>query len=128
RKMYPLSDCRPLSDRLPSPRLMDDRGPIYRERRRARRYRVALPVELEGLGRGLTRDVSTSGVYFQTTETVVRGAPLTFSLFLEQPALSGRVGLACAGEVVGVDGQPGCVGVAATIESFRFDPDEGPIA
>src|SRR5215813_5015055 len=126
--MYPRSDCRPLAARLPSPRSMDDRGPIYPERRRARRYRVALPVELEGLGRGLTRDISTSGVYFETTEALVRGAPLTFSLFLEQTDLSGPVWVVCAGEVVRVDRQPGSVGVGATIESFRFDPDEGPIA
>jgi PilZ domain len=107
---------------------MDDRGPIYPERRRARRYRVAVPVELEGVERGLTRDISTSGVFFETTEALVRGAPLTFSLFLEQTDLSGPVWVVCTGQVVRVDRRPDGVGVAATIESFRFDPDEAPIA
>jgi PilZ domain len=98
------------------------------ERRQARRYRVALPVETGALGTGRTRDVSTAGVFFETDESLVPGSAIRFSLILEQGLLDVPVRLLCEGDVVRVERRDEQLGVAATINAFRFDPDTEPVA
>jgi hypothetical protein len=50
--------------------------------RQDRRLAVTLPVELPS-GHGLPRDVSASGVFFETTHALSPGAAIRFSLLLE---------------------------------------------
>lgn len=52
------------------------------ERWDAPRLPMRFPVVLER-GNGWTRDVSASGVYFETDEAFTPGAPIRFSLLLE---------------------------------------------
>jgi PilZ domain len=90
------------------------------DRRQARRYRVAIPVELEH-GTGLTRDISASGVFFETDLSCRLGTTLSFSVVLEHADPGGPWRLHCQGEVVRVEQRDGKVGVAVCFTSYRFD-------
>jgi len=97
--------------------------PDFGTRRQAQRISVALPVELER-GKGVTRDVSASGVFFETDLLFSPGAPITFCLVLEHVTSVGPIRLRCQGTIVRVERRNGKVGVAVAIESHRFDPTE----
>jgi hypothetical protein len=60
-------------------------APDFGIRRQAQRISVALPVELER-GKGVTRDVSASGVFFETDLSFSPAAPIRFCLVLEHVA------------------------------------------
>jgi hypothetical protein len=85
------------------------------ERRRMPRYPLSVAVETEQ-GKGVTRDVSASGIYFETAELYTAGAPIRFTLVFEHsnPA---PLRLSCAGEVRRVDANGASFGVAATINA-----------
>src|SRR5438552_13148178 len=100
----------------------------FSERRRARRYRLALPIELQALGDGTTRDLSTTGVFFETGGSLVPGAAIKFSVLLEHADPGPPLRLVCEGDVVRVEPCDERLGVGATISTFHFDPDTGPIA
>ena len=104
------------------------------EKRRAKRFPMRLPVavkleqqknsklELE------TRDVSSSGVYFDFGGPLEVGVALEFLLTLPEPITkSSPVRIRCIGKVVRVDktpaGEAGHVGAAATIERYEFVRD-----
>lgn len=89
-----------------------------RERRRATRYQVGLPVELQN-GSGVTRDVSESGVFFETDRALTPGSPISFSLILGHADPEGPFRLECKGSIVRVEESEGKVGVAARISSYR---------
>jgi len=89
------------------------------ERRRAIRLPMALPVELEE-GAGITRDLSLSGVFFETEQPFSSKEPITFTLVFEGMSWSRSIRLECEGQVVRVEPSNGKVGVAATISSYRF--------
>ena len=102
-------------------------GGIYEftDRRQARRYRIAVPVELDH-GTGLTRDISTSGIFFETDQSCSVGTTLSFSLVLEHADPGGPVRLQCQGEVVRVEQRESKVGVAVCFTAYRFDlPGKG---
>ena len=103
-------------------------APSFSERRRARRYRLALPIELQALGDGRTRDLSTTGVFFETGESLVPGSSIKFSVLLELAEPGPPLRLVCEGDVVRVERRDERLGVAATISAFQFDPDRGPVA
>jgi hypothetical protein len=88
------------------------------ERRRMPRYPVSLAVETEK-GKGLTRDISTSGIYFETQELYSAGAPIRFTLVLEYSEPM-PIRLSCAGEVLRVDAHGDTFGVAASITSHSI--------
>jgi hypothetical protein len=52
---------------------------VSADRRQAPRYRLVLGVELPD-ARGLTRDVSEAGVFFESDGVFTAGAPLSFVL------------------------------------------------
>jgi hypothetical protein len=89
-----------------------------RDRRRATRYQVGLPVELQS-GAGTTRDVSESGVFFETDQPLTVGSPISFSLILGHADPEGPFRLQCKGSIVRVEEAEGKVGVAARITSYR---------
>ncbi len=91
------------------------------DRRRAQRYAVDLRVELSE-GRGTTRDVSLSGVFFETDRPLAPGPPLRFALFLEHGYPDAPVRLVCEGEIVRIEPCGDRVGIAAAITSQRVEP------
>jgi PilZ domain-containing protein len=97
-----------------------EKSPRAADRRQARRYRLALPVELEH-GTGLTRDISASGVFFKTNSSFRLGETIRFSLVLEYADPSGPLRLHCQGEIVRVERYEGTVGVAVRFTSCWFD-------
>src|SRR5262249_61066746 len=74
---------------------------VPHERRRARRYRVDLPVEFEG-GTGVTRNVSQTGVLFATDREAKVGDLVDFSLILGEHDAGWKCRIACIASVVRV--------------------------
>ena len=94
--------------------------PKATDRRQARRYRIVIPVELEHR-KGFTRDISASGIFFETELTHPLGATLSFSLVLEHADPGSPVHLQCQGEVVRVEQCGDKVGIAVHFTSYQFD-------
>jgi hypothetical protein len=99
------------------------------ERRRSRRYNLALAVKVLRLDResvemdGQTRNVSSVGAYFRVDwNDLLPGTPLEFHLSLEPTVGSVPVTLRCRGRVARVDSAEGDSGpmVAATIDRYQF--------
>ena len=115
---YPLS---------PSPD--EDASMNAAEKRRARRFPMTLPVAVraEEVGKGelkvQTRDISSSGVYFEFATPLDIGTALEFVLTLPEEITKGSsVRIKCVGKVVRVDRprESSQIGVAATIERYEF--------
>lgn len=87
--------------------------------RRHERYPLTLHVELTH-GSGLTRNVSAGGVYFVTDQPHVPGAPIDFTVVLEEVSPGVPCPLRCIGTVLRVEPQGDRVGVAASIRSYRI--------
>jgi len=104
------------------------------EKRRAKRFPMRLPVAIKvepakNVKQEVeTRDVSSSGVYFEFGGALEVGVNLEFLLTLPEPITkSSPVRIRCIGKVVRVDktpaGEAGHVGIAATIERYEFVRD-----
>ena len=104
-----------------SPTMSLDRVAGVVERRQALRYPITLPVDLEG-ATGITRDVSTSGLYFETNQVFSTGAPIRLTLVLGQTCPGTPICLHCQGQIVRTDRREEETGVAVVFESFRFGP------
>jgi hypothetical protein len=89
------------------------------ERRRAVRFPIAIPVELEE-GKGVTRDVSLSGVSFETDLLFSSGEPIRLTLVLERASPGHPVRLQCEGRVVRVGQSNGKGQVAVDITTHAF--------
>ena len=87
------------------------------ERRRADRVFVKLPVTLEG-GKGVTRDVNATGVYFESDVNCVPGSEITFSISFDKSPYP--MVLNCKAMVVRTEQHDGKVGVAARIIESNF--------
>lgn len=90
------------------------------EGRREPRHRGKLPVELE-FGKGVTRDFSGSGIFFETDCSFSLGQPIEFCLVLVHIDPERPVCLKCRGEIVRVEESGHKIGVAATISSYIFE-------
>jgi len=100
------------------------------ERRMARRYDLALPVNVRlpvnrepGAHNGQTRDISTRGVYFTMQKDLAPGTEVDFTLTLPAEITRGtEVFVRAHGRVVRVDKQRDeeheSIGVAAVIERY----------
>lgn len=100
------------------------------ERRMARRYDLALPVNVRlpvnrepGAHNGQTRDISTRGVYFTMQKDLAPGTEVDFTLTLPAEITRGtEVFVRAHGRVVRVDRQRDeeheSIGVAAVIERY----------
>ncbi|OLP07335.1 hypothetical protein BLL52_1165 [Rhodoferax antarcticus ANT.BR] len=76
-----------------------------------------LPIEINGTS-GLTRNVSATGVYFETT---VAKAPGSKVQFVVQVMVKGELlKMVCSGEVVRVEHKVGTVGIAVKLCSSFF--------
>ena len=79
---------------------------------------AALPVSLDR-GVGITRDVSASGVFFETDVNYAPGSEISFAIELRGPA--GKMMFKCRGQIVRVEDRGGKVGVAAKIIESRLE-------
>jgi PilZ domain len=82
------------------------------------RVPAALPVRLDR-GTGITRDVSASGVFFETDVDYAPGSAISFAIDLHGPA--GKMMLKCQGQIVRVEDRGGKVGVAAKIVESQLE-------
>jgi hypothetical protein len=89
------------------------------EKRRDERIFTALPVKLE-TATGITRDVSASGVFFETEVTYALGSEISFAVELGTPG--GRMVLKCEGEIVRIERRDARVGVAVKIVESTLEP------
>src|SRR2546422_4826889 len=106
-----------------------ENGPGITERRQASRIRVELPVEVmlpdqSEIRSGITRDVSASGMFYETEHALPLGVAIRVVLPLERglPELPLRV--LCEGRVVRMESREGKAGVAVAFTSYRFEPGD----
>jgi hypothetical protein len=83
------------------------------ENRKEQRVRTALRVDLGGEATGVTRDVSASGIFFETEASYARGNSVRFRIDIETP--TGPMLLTCRGEVVRLEPRGARLGVAVRI-------------
>lgn len=83
-----------------------------RERRKEERVAVSLPVSMANKA-VLTRDISPSGVYFETNTPLVLGEKIGF--VIEFSNVGDNLILKCNGEIVRVENRNSKVGVAVKI-------------
>ena len=79
------------------------------DKRRQKRLGATFPVRL-GKSAGVTRDVSASGVFFETDVAYHRGSKIHFEINLETPW--GKAVCDCDGKIVRVERHDGAVGIA----------------
>ncbi len=100
-------------------------APAIAERRSAPRHRLATLVTFPG-GSGVTRDLSTTGLFFLTDGPFAVGQPVQLSITLEHADPESPTELTCRGRVCRVERQipePAggtVVGVAVAADSFDF--------
>ena len=99
----------------------------YVERHQALRYRISLPVELEN-GSGGTRDISDSGVFFETDQPFAVGQAIRCSVMLAHAIPGTTFRLRGEGSIVRVEGRDGKVGVAVALSAVRLEPCERPLS
>jgi hypothetical protein len=89
------------------------------EKRREARYKGSLTVEFER-GNGITRNFSSSGVFFETDCAFIAKQPFEFTLLLNYMSSDHPVRVKCSGESVRVEQCGQKTGVAATIDSYTI--------
>ena len=82
------------------------------EKRREVRVAASLPVAL-AKARGITRDVSATGIFFETEARFAQGNTIDLTVELTSPA--GKMQFKCQGEIVRVEQHGARVGVAVKI-------------
>lgn len=92
------------------------------EKRCEERVSAALPVDL-GSTTGITRDVSASGIFFETDAAYAVGNPISFAVELDAPG--GRMILKCHGNIVRIVPRDDKVGVAVKITESKLEPEKG---
>ena len=90
----------------------------YLQKRSAPRYRLEVPVVLDE-GTGVTRDISSSGIYLKTRELLVPGDCVRFSFVLEFVVPDGPLHFNCKGRVLRVEKIGDEYGVASTIDEMN---------
>jgi hypothetical protein len=91
------------------------------EKRREGRYKGNLAVTFEG-GTGITRNFSSSGIFFETDCSFIANQPMEFTLLLNYMDSEHPVHVKCKGESVRVEQYGQKTGVAATIDSYTISP------
>ena len=87
-------------------------------KRKEERVHAALPVDL-GNGTGITRDVSASGMFFETDVNYAPGSEINFSIEIDGPG--GKMMFKCQGQIVRVERRDGKAGVAARIVASTLE-------
>lgn len=89
------------------------------DKRREKRVAAALPVDLGGAA-GVARDVSASGMFFETDASYAIGSPISLALDLDTPW--GKVMFKCQGKIVRLESRGQKVGVAVQFTGATLDP------
>jgi|SRR5215472_18651517 hypothetical protein len=102
----------------------------HSERRAQRRIRRQIPITvascaIEPNSSAVTRDLSTSGIFFHTDSPIRQGSSLEIVLLLPPELTAGeKRWVCCRASVVRVENRDGAgFGVAATIESMESAPE-----
>jgi len=88
-------------------------------KRAEERVLATRPVRLDRGGTGVTRNVSASGVFFETDVNYAAGSEISFAIELDGP--TGKMMLKCQGQIVRVERRDGKVGVAAKIVASTLE-------
>jgi hypothetical protein len=86
----------------------------FEEKRREERFRLEVPVVLAN-GTGVSRDISTSAVYFVTDQPLAAGSSIHFSMHLDYVCPGKPLQFECRGEVLRVEEAGEKFGVAASL-------------
>ena len=89
------------------------------EKRSLQRIHVEIPVYI-GQEETISRDVSCSGIYFQTDQSFIEGDDLNFTLELIYALPGKQIKLNCQGEAVRIEQHGEKFGIAAKINNFRY--------
>jgi hypothetical protein len=90
------------------------------ELREAPRFPGSLPVLTEN-SKGITRDLSHSGIFFETDGSFSPGQSIEFSFVLEHLYPDRPVCLKCKGSIVRVEKKGQRTGIATTIDSYSIE-------
>ena len=90
------------------------------EQRKEERVRAAWRLDLGNNASGTTRDVSASGIFFETDAAYAPGAAIRFAIEIE--TVGGRMLLSCLGEIVRVEQLKARCGVAVRILDSALRP------
>ena len=93
-----------------------------KEKHREERVIASLPLAMAGAV-GITRDVSASGVFFETDAAYDVGSPIRFVLNLDTPW--GKVIFKCQGKIVRLEPHNQKVGVAVQFTESTLDLGSG---
>ena len=89
------------------------------------RVAMAVPVVLPDGSHGTTRDISASGIYFET-DSLPLVSPLAFTVEFRNESGAGMA-LRCRGQVLRVERNNGRVGIAARILESKLEPRRPPV-
>lgn len=89
------------------------------DKRLEERMSATRPVQLDR-GTGVTRNVSTSGVFFETNEDYAEGSEIVFAIELDGPQ-GEKLMLRSRGQIVRVERRDGRVGVAAKVVTSKLE-------
>jgi len=90
------------------------------DKRRDERVATELPVDL-GSAKGTTRDVSASGIFFETEAWYEVGDEVDFVVSFDTPG--GKMILKAHGNIVRIERSDARVGVAVKITESRMEPE-----
>ncbi|MGW8461487.1 PilZ domain-containing protein [Pseudomonas sp. CLCA07] len=86
------------------------------------REQVTLSLQLIGGGNGVTRDISASGLYFETDSEQQVGSLIDFEIELETPG--GPMKFKAQGQIVRIEPQDGRIGAGVKLLASRLVPVE----
>ena len=96
------------------------KGPLVQDSgRREERVQARHPMKVEGATAAVTRDVSLSGVFFETDGEFAEGNEIRFSIELD--AAAGPMLLECTGRIVRIERQDGKFGIATKILESKMN-------
>lgn len=84
---------------------------------REERVKTSLPVDL-GFGKGVTKDISMSGVFFETDADCRPGSEIDMTITMDGP--HGPLLLRCTGQILRVELKGGKRGIAAKLSDVRL--------
>ncbi|QWD77366.1 PilZ domain-containing protein [Polynucleobacter sp. MWH-Svant-W18] len=88
-----------------------------RKKTRAVRHPVSFPISV-GFSKGIVKDISTTGIYFEIDQSQSVGSDIDFVLDLDTPG--GPIQIQCHGTVIRIEEISGRIGIGATINETIF--------
>lgn len=95
-------------------------GTTMKNSRKEERILVTHSVDM-GNAKGITRDISVSGVYVETAMPYVPQGKISFTMKLDSPW--GKLILKCKGEVIRIENRDSGVGLAVRINESVMESD-----